>query len=164
MKKRQMQSYLVTAFILTGALLAGCSNNQVQPRTNQLTGTPGPTPVRMAKQDQANNLRPAENIASALVGKHNIRRANVFVVGQTAYVAVDIPETAQRNLTDQIKTSVANEARRVDPNLQRVFVSADPDVYQRFQGFNNDLQAGHPIQGIYNRFTELIQRVFPQPK
>jgi YhcN/YlaJ family sporulation lipoprotein len=187
---RHLAAILALSAVMSVVLTTGCTNRQTQPRTQRYGGTGSPAPITPDARNynvgnppagtgftdrgivqntdqmraQNTNFRSAQNVASALAGKHNIRRANVLLTDQTAFVAVDIPNTAQRQLTDQIKTSVADEVRRVDPSIQRVYVSADPDLFERFQGFSNDLQAGRPVQGIYDRFMELVQRVFPQQR
>ncbi|WP_096182617.1 YhcN/YlaJ family sporulation lipoprotein [Effusibacillus lacus] len=169
---------VLSVLAVTAALVSGCMNNQAQPRTLRGPGSqPGPmqspAPVPPASQPPAppaqgmneeSPMREARNIADALVGKHNIERANVFVAGRTAYVAVNIPNMAQGAITDQIKTDVANTVRGVEPDIQQVYVSADPDLYNRFQGYSNDIQQGRPIQGIFQRFMETVKRVFPEAR
>ncbi|WP_018132444.1 YhcN/YlaJ family sporulation lipoprotein [Effusibacillus pohliae] len=168
--------HALTACVLATALLAGCT--PAHPRA-QRYGAPAPAPapapaapapdtVRTAPPapapDTAAPMREAQNIANSLVGKHNISRANVFVTDRTAYVVVNIPNLAHGALTDQIKNDVANTVRQVDPSIDRVFVSADPDVFERFQGYSNDIRAGRPVAGIYDRFAELVRRVWPQAR
>ncbi|BCJ85937.1 YhcN/YlaJ family sporulation lipoprotein [Effusibacillus dendaii] len=170
----------LTAVLLV--TLSACAAGKSGPRTQTRTPAPAPITDYNANNPNAGNVqnpargnttaqnapdgkfREAQNIANALVGRHNIQRASVFVTDQTAYVAVDIPNTVQGQLTDQIKNSVANEVRRVDPSVQQVYVSADPAVMQQFQGFSNDIRNGQPIQGLYTRFTEVIRRMMPQQR
>lgn len=170
MKKLNRKICVVSAIVLVTAATAGCMGNRAQPRTQNVPRTNMQTPPapldnrpRTSAVDNA-PMRDAKNIADALVGKHNIRRANVFVTDSTAYVAVDIPNLAQGQLTDAIKNAVADEVRRVDPSIKQVYVSADPDVFTRFQQYGNDIRAGRPIAGIFDQFTEMVRRVFPQRK
>ncbi|MFC4769134.1 YhcN/YlaJ family sporulation lipoprotein [Effusibacillus consociatus] len=168
---------MLTVFLLATALMAGCT--PAQPRAQRYPGAqtpapgaPVPPPPPSPAPDTAPRVqttdtpvRDAQNIANALVGKHNISRANVLVTDRTAYVAVDIPYTGRSQaMTDRFKDEVANEVRRVDPSIQRVYVSADADVFDRFQGYTNDIRAGRPIQGVYERFTEFVQRIWPQQR
>lgn len=184
MRIRNKRNILPAVLLITMAA-TGCMPGTNPPRTQQAPNAPAvptqpipdnrmgasdtvtrqPAPDgRMQAPNAATPMREAQNIANALVGKQHISRANVFVTDRTAYVAVNIPNVAQSGLTEQIKQEVAKEVRRVDPSIEHVYVSADPDVFDRFQGFSNDIQAGRPIQGIYERFSEMVQRVFPQKR
>lgn len=179
MNKLRSHIGIMSAIVLTTSFLSGCMTNPSQPRAQQVPRTyspgpnnylPTPAPIDTTRTPRpqtnvnAAPMREAQNIANALAGKQNISRATVFVTDTTAYVAVDIPNMAQGQFTDQIKNGVANEVRRIDPSIQRVYVSADPDVLTRFQGYSNDIRAGKPVQGIYDRFAELTRRIFPQPR
>lgn len=180
MNKFRSPLSILSAIVLTSSILGGCMPNQARPRTQQVPGPyspgslnnvqtpPAPLDTRLTPRAQTDRngtlMREAQNIANALAGKQNIRRATVFVTDSTAYVAVDVPNMAQGQFTDQIKNGVANEVRRIDPSIQRVYVSADPDVLSRFQGYSNDIRSGKPIRGIYDRFVELTRRIFPQQR
>lgn len=178
MNRFQKSLRILSASALTSTMLFGCMANQAQPRTQQAPGRTVPAPYGNVQPSPApfgttptprpygngSLMREAQNIADSLAGKHNIRRATVFITNSNAYVAVDIPNLSQGQVTDQIKTDVANEVRRIDPSIQQVYVSADADVFTRFQGYSNDIRAGRPIQGIYDRFSELTRRIFPQQR
>ncbi|WP_028609940.1 YhcN/YlaJ family sporulation lipoprotein [Paenibacillus harenae] len=69
--------------------------------------------------------------------------------------------TGEHMLTDQIKDNVANEVRRMNPGVQHVYVSANPDFVGRMASYKNDVRLGHPIQGFIAEFNAMAERIFP---
>ncbi|CAM4080389.1 YhcN/YlaJ family sporulation lipoprotein [Paenibacillus alkaliterrae] len=69
--------------------------------------------------------------------------------------------TGHHMLTDQIKNEIANEVKRLRPNVEHVYVSANPDFVGRMNAYMNDVKLGHPIQGFIAEFNAMAERIFP---
>lgn len=147
---------LAASFLLACSFGSGCASNHDKPNIQQVPGERQiPLPSRI---QEYTNFREAESVGNDLAGKFGIRSAYVFVVDSTAFVAVNPPGPT----SGQLKQEVTMEAQRVDPSIRNVFVSSDPTLYQKFQGYSQFVRAGHPTQVVYEDFAEEIHRAFPQ--
>lgn len=126
--------------------------------------------MRNAQGNKANNnlakgFRVADDIADRIADMKNVDTAAAIVLGNYAYIGVTTRDMGKDGLlTDEFKETVANEARSVDPNLQRVFVSANPNFVKQLNGYVNDFRNGRPIGGIVEGVTNVINRTFPEAK
>ncbi|WP_160396126.1 YhcN/YlaJ family sporulation lipoprotein [Paenibacillus sp. MMS18-CY102] len=68
---------------------------------------------------------------------------------------------ADIQLTDALKNRIADEVKRISPNVNNVYVSANADFVDRMSGYWNDVKAGHPIQGFVAEFNAMVERLFP---
>jgi len=64
-------------------------------------------------------------------------------------------------LTEQVKSSIAAEVKRIAPSVRQVYISANPDFVDRMNGYWEDVKAGHPIQGFIAEFNAMVDRIFP---
>lgn len=69
--------------------------------------------------------------------------------------------TGHDKLTDQIKDEIANEVRRLRPDVNQVYVSANPDFVGRMNAYMQDVKLGNPIQGFVAEFNAMAERIFP---
>ncbi|PWW07165.1 YhcN/YlaJ family sporulation lipoprotein [Paenibacillus cellulosilyticus] len=69
--------------------------------------------------------------------------------------------SADMELTDQVKNSIAAEVKRLSPGVEHVYISANPDFVDRMNGYWDDVKAGHPIQGFVAEFNAMVDRIFP---
>jgi YhcN/YlaJ family sporulation lipoprotein len=71
--------------------------------------------------------------------------------------------TSQGNngITDALKADIAQKVKSVHPNVQNVYVSANPDFVGRMRGYGERFQDGQPIRGMINEFNTLVNRIFP---
>lgn len=68
---------------------------------------------------------------------------------------------ADMQLTEQVKSSIAAEVKRIAPSVDHVYISANPDFVDRMNGYWDDVKAGHPIQGFIAEFNAMVDRIFP---
>jgi spore cortex protein len=118
----------------------------------------------MVRNDLNNGsrMRVADKAAKKIANLPEVNTANVIVTNNNAYVAVKLP--SGKNLTDKIEKKISNRVKSVDRNINRVYVSANPDFYKHMQGYANDIRGGKPVSGFFTEFTQTIQRVFPDVK
>ncbi|WP_409341759.1 YhcN/YlaJ family sporulation lipoprotein [Paenibacillus sp. MBLB4367] len=140
--------------------------------------SPGPYNTPMAplgNANNANNLENAQSIAEAVEAMDGIKSANVFVAGRTAFVGCGLhpgagvtngndPSTNNRTITDvsdQLKTQIADKVKSVNPNVDNVYVSANPDFVQRMGVYAQDIKNGKPVSGFVKEFYTMVERIFP---
>ncbi|MBT2293466.1 YhcN/YlaJ family sporulation lipoprotein [Paenibacillus albidus] len=64
-------------------------------------------------------------------------------------------------VTREIKDRVSSEIKKQAPNIDTVYVSANPDFVDRVGMFAEETRAGHPIRGFANEFGTMVERIFP---
>ncbi|WP_042163750.1 YhcN/YlaJ family sporulation lipoprotein [Paenibacillus gorillae] len=69
--------------------------------------------------------------------------------------------TGESALTAKVKQDIADEVKKLHPNVKNVYVSANPDFVTRMNSYTNDVKLGHPIQGFVAEFNAMAERLFP---
>ncbi len=67
----------------------------------------------------------------------------------------------EEGITEELKSDIAQKVKSVQPNVENVYVSANPDFVGRMRGYGERFQNGQPIQGMIIEFNTLVQRLFP---
>ncbi|HEY9576159.1 MAG TPA: YhcN/YlaJ family sporulation lipoprotein [Pseudobacillus sp.] len=111
-----------------------------------------------------NDMEVSDQAESQLERLKEVRAAKVIVTDQTAYAAVMLNDGSQGKLTNQLENKIADEVRKTDRSVQKVYVSANPDFMQRMRGYGDQLNAGHPVTGLFDEFTKTVRRVFPDAR
>ncbi|MFF2018737.1 YhcN/YlaJ family sporulation lipoprotein [Paenibacillus sp. NPDC058177] len=65
------------------------------------------------------------------------------------------------NVTQAIKDKIAAEIKKTSPNIDAVYVSANPDFVERFNVYAEEARAGHPLKGFADEFRTMVERIFP---
>ncbi len=108
-----------------------------------------------------NNYRIAKDAAQRVSNLKEVRNANVLVTGNNAYVAVLLNDRSRKELPKTFENKIANEVRKADNTIDNVYVTTNPDFYNRVTDFGNEIQNGHPVRGLYDQMSNTIKRVFP---
>jgi len=135
-------------------------NDQNNPRTGQNLNEP-----RVDVADQA-----AERIAD---GIEQVDSAYVLTTDNRAYVAAVIDNDDNNNdgnnvnnqeeneITDETREEISRIIQSVDPNIEEVYVSANPDFVDLVNGYVEDVGNGEPIEGFFDQFQNMANRLFP---
>jgi len=70
--------------------------------------------------------------------------------------------TSGDQVTDAMKKKIAHAVKQAVPHTKNVYVSANVDFVSRVNGYADQVRAGHPIAGLANEFTTMIDRIFPE--
>ncbi|KMJ59560.1 hypothetical protein AB685_01385 [Bacillus sp. LL01] len=122
-------------------------NDGVNPRRVNETNEP-----RLAVADEA---------SKRITDLNEVKSSNVLVTNRNAYVAAVLEGQKNKELTKELEDKIANQVRQSDPNIRNVYVSVNPEFVDRMEGYSNDIRDGRPIAGIFDEFTEVVQRIFP---
>jgi YhcN/YlaJ family sporulation lipoprotein len=141
-------------------------------------------------QHRNTRVEMSEEIAEQIADMAEIDRANVFLTDENAYIAVVLENNGNRTsnqnrgneigtrnrgnnqggrmgfnqqdeVTEQIKEKIASQVKSVKPDINNVFVSANPDFLNRMNGFVDQVQDGRPLRGFMAEFNTLVERIFP---
>ncbi|SDC63271.1 sporulation lipoprotein, YhcN/YlaJ family [Pelagirhabdus alkalitolerans] len=93
-----------------------------------------------------------------------IDQANALKMGNTAYVACRLSGDSgdgSDDLSDEIEEKVTRAAKEADQDLDEVFVSTNPDFMNLSDNYMRDIERGEPIEGFFDQFGEMFERLFP---
>jgi YhcN/YlaJ family sporulation lipoprotein len=148
------------------ALGVGCgpsqtANNSTNPA---LVANQAGNLMRQPMQKTHHNLRVEQAIADEVTRIAHVKSSSVLLVGNTAYVAVELRQGTHTTLAKQTKDQIIRYVKSKHREVRTVWVSANPDAYQHFQRFAADINKGRPVDAIWGNFTSLVQRVWPNAK
>lgn len=114
----------------------------------------------MDNGDRNQKMDIADDAANKVNRMKEVENTYVMVTDNNAFVAVKLNDTNGK-LNKDLEKKIRNEVKKTDNNIDKVYISANPDFYGRMQGYGDELRNGNPISGLYDEFTKTIRRVFP---
>lgn len=146
-----------------GAPITGVDNTDVQLGRNVNNYNNNITNGRNV-YDNRSKMRVADEAATKVADLKEVDTANVIVTENNAYVAVKLAPSSRNKMTTKIEKKISNRVKSVDRDIDNVYVSENPDFYDRMNEYASDIRNGKPISGFFNQFAETIRRVFPKAK
>ncbi|MFE8694793.1 YhcN/YlaJ family sporulation lipoprotein [Cytobacillus sp. FJAT-53684] len=110
-------------------------------------------------RNDAQGMRVADRVAEKIVAIPEVDDVNVIVTNDNAYVAAQLNDGVE--LTKVVEKKIADQVKAVDQNIDDVYISANPDFYDRMTSYSNDIRNGEPIEGFFEEFSETVRRIFP---
>jgi spore cortex protein len=110
------------------------------------------------------NTRVADKAADKVINLTEVDNATVIVNDNNAYVAAKLDVSARNELTSAIKEKIARAVKSVDRDIDNVYISVNPDFYDRMNTYSRDIRNGKPVSGFIDEFSDTIRRVFPNAK
>ncbi|WP_047982881.1 YhcN/YlaJ family sporulation lipoprotein [Ornithinibacillus californiensis] len=113
----------------------------------------------------------ANEAADQLVKKIDVLdNAYVLTTKNNAYVAADLKTHQNGNnlnnkngeITDEVKKKISSIVKSVDPDIDNVYVSTNPDFMDLANNYADDVDNGEPIEGLFEEIGNMIERVFPE--
>ncbi|WP_456271673.1 YhcN/YlaJ family sporulation lipoprotein [Bacillus sp. AK031] len=153
--------------LLLATLISGCNqNNQLANDNNANENNPKPITVKNSDiEEQQQENPPGQEVSKHLVkiatSVPDVEDATAVVLGNYAFVGIDVDARVERSEVGTIKYSVA-EALKDDPHGAQAVIVADPDLYARLQEVGNDIQNGRPVQGVLNELSDIAGRLMPE--
>ncbi len=135
--------------------------------TNTPNGTTGRVPNEVNVTDRTtmdnDSLHErAEKIADAVVEDIDaVKDARVIISDKMAYVSVSITETAGADVSKALKEDVAQVTKRVDTEIEDVYVMEDADTFTRMKEMADDIGDGKPVEGFMDELKTMFTRVMP---
>lgn len=108
-----------------------------------------------------NRITIADRAAEKIASMREVDQANVLVTENNAYVAAQLENNADNQLTSDVKRRISDIVKSTDNDINHVYVSVNPDFYSRTASYVNDIRNGRPAAGFADEFRTLIKRIFP---
>lgn len=180
MKRKAVLTGALAAIVLGGCAMNDADMNETAQRNRDLsqptkandsnygengrTTEPGIDLTRTRTENNARNetprMRVADKAAEKITAIPEVETANVMVTDNNAYVAARM-NNGNGKLTRNMERKIADQVRSVDQDIDNVYVSVDPDFYDRMTGYTEDIRGGEPIEGFFEEFNETVRRIFP---
>jgi len=159
------KSLILVAILIFSLELTGCARNNVNKndlvnRDQNVTRNN----INNVRDNNDNRMRVADDAAKKVADMKEVDTANVIVTDDNAYVAVNLSPTSRNEDTTSIERKISQRVKSTDRDIDNVYVSENPDFYDRMNTYASDIRNGRPISGFFNEFTETIRRVFPKAK
>ncbi|MDV2582488.1 YhcN/YlaJ family sporulation lipoprotein [Alkalibacillus haloalkaliphilus] len=130
---------------------------------NQM-GTGTGTTDRNRGQDGMMRFDVAEEAADDVTDQvDEVSQAYVMTGDNNAYVAVVLHnnDNGTDDLSDEVKEEVADVVNSTKQDLNNVYVSANPDFFNMVNDYTQRVNEGDPIEGFFEEFNAMLDRVFP---
>jgi spore cortex protein len=108
-----------------------------------------------------NRMKVADKAAEKIVSMREVDQANVIVTDNNAYVAAKLANQNGNSIEKDIENKISDVVKSTDQNIDHVYVSVNPDFYERTTSYANDIRNGRPIAGFFDEFNTLVRRIFP---
>ena len=163
--------WMLLASMLLCIALMGCGNRE---DSNTATNTDNNGEVEENDTDTAKddeNLELAEEASDKINELEEVDNSTVIITDNNAYVAVvlnkksDGSEIAEGSEElEQIEEKIGKQVRETNATVEDVYVSVNPDFVSRMNEYRDKFDQGEPVEGLFEEFGELTQRVFPDAK
>ncbi len=161
---------LLSATLLFIAL-TGCGNRE---ENDTATNTENNGEVEQKDDTEANdteNLELADEASDKIDELEEVDSSTVIITENNAYVAVvlnknsDGSEIAEgSDELEQIEEKIGEQVRETNDSVDNVYVSINPDFVSRMNEYRDKVDQGEPVEGLFEEFGELTQRIFPDAK
>ncbi|HHU49511.1 MAG: YhcN/YlaJ family sporulation lipoprotein [Caldicoprobacterales bacterium] len=123
---------------------------------NRIRGGTNTAPMGTDMQDRA------QRIADAAARQKEVQSASCVITGNTAMVGLQFNKQYKGKLTNAIKRQVEKRIKDTDDRINRVVVTADPDMVSRIEEIFEEIGNGRPISGFTKELNEMINRINPK--
>lgn len=131
-------------------------NQQTTPRTTETV--PRDSVDDITNQDLTTR---ANNIVDEVVKIQGIESATAIISENTAIVGVTMENNKEGNVTREIEERVKEIVKETDGKIDRVAVTADPDLFTRVENIAKDSGKGRPLSGLGREIEEIFRRITP---
>ncbi|AOY77440.1 YhcN/YlaJ family sporulation lipoprotein [Clostridium formicaceticum] len=119
-----------------------------------------PRNMQPAEMEQDLMVR-ADRIVNEVVRMEEVRSASVVIFENTALVGVTLTDDTDGEINRDIEKKIEDTARQADRSIERVAVTADPDLFQRIRDISREAGEGRPLSGFGREIEEIFRRIVP---
>lgn len=141
--------------------LSGCEFNNFGNETENQQSQISQAKARILN-DETEKVNPTirvSQLAEQYVEKlEEVRRANVIYSNNNAYVA--IKPNQYESLSDVLNQKIADQVRKADNKIHKVYVSVNPDFYTTMNSYAHDIRSGRDKVSLYRDFSNTVMNFF----
>ncbi|WP_082892723.1 YhcN/YlaJ family sporulation lipoprotein [Rossellomorea aquimaris] len=110
------------------------------------------------------NYSISDKAANKVATLNQVESAYVLTTKRNAYVAAVLEDRYNGEINNELEKKIADSVRSVDPGIQNVYVSTNPDFIDSMRDYANKADQGKPIKGLGEEMADMLKRVFPNRK
>lgn len=141
--------------------LAGCGFNVLDIKAEDQQSQSSQAKSRILN-DETEKVDPTirvSQLAEQYVEKlAEVNRANVIYSNNNAYVA--IKPNQYGSLSDVLNQKIADQVRKADNKIHKVYVSVNPDFYTTMNSYAHDIRSGRDKVSLYRDFSNTVMNFF----
>ncbi|MGO1652586.1 YhcN/YlaJ family sporulation lipoprotein [Senegalia sp. (in: firmicutes)] len=103
-----------------------------------------------------------ESLANSIVEMDGINDATVVTMDEIALVGVDF--NGEDKISDDMKKDIESKIKEKSDKISKVYISNEPDMYDRINTISNDVRNGNPIDDFSDDISEMIENITPNGK
>ncbi|WP_257351956.1 YhcN/YlaJ family sporulation lipoprotein [Pseudalkalibacillus decolorationis] len=111
-----------------------------------------------------NRYEVADKAANKVEALPEVGDATVLVTDENAYVAAQLQNNKEGEVTQEMEKKISDQVKSVDPDVNNVYVSTNPDFLDRVNNYVSKVDEGKPVEGLGEEIGEAIRRVFPNQR
>ncbi|MEH7093285.1 YhcN/YlaJ family sporulation lipoprotein [Neobacillus vireti] len=115
-------------------------------------------------QYETSQIIVANRAADRVTDLSEIDRANIIVTDNNAYIAVKMADSTHNQLTTTTRSKITRAVKSVDGNIDNVYISKNPQFYNRMSRFTRDIRRGRTNSDFIDGFSDTVRRVFPDAR
>jgi len=135
------------------------TTRRITPRTPTTPSVPNVTRTGTGNTQYVDRAR---RIADKVADLKEIKSATCVISGNTAIIGVQFDKQYKGKMTDEIKKKIDQVVKKADTRINRVAVTADPDLVSRIEDIFRDIGQGKPVSGFVKEINELLNRIQPK--
>ncbi|GAA0322967.1 hypothetical protein GCM10008967_11860 [Bacillus carboniphilus] len=155
-------------FVAALLLMTGCAmNNEARDNGNNQNNAQNQGFQNVGynnQNNQGNRMRVADKAQDKIEDLTEVKSANVIVTNRNAYVAVVLEDDSKGDVRRDLEDKISQQVKGTDNNIDNVYVSSNPDFVDRMTDYGDKIQRGEPVEGLFEEFGEMVQRVFPNAR
>lgn len=105
--------------------------------------------------------RRSDEIAKEVTKVEEVKSASVVISQNTALVGVNLTEDIKAEINEDIKNEIEDAVKKADREIDRVSITADPDLLSRIENMGREIGRGRPISGFGREIEEIVRRITP---
>lgn len=107
-------------------------------------------------------LEMSDEAAEKIAELEEVDSATVIVTDNNAYVGVILQGgNDDEEELEKIEDKIAEQVKAINTNVENVYVSVNPDFVEQITDYGEKINAGEPVEGLFEEFTDVVKRVFP---
>jgi spore cortex protein len=141
--------------------LSGCGFNNHANETEDQQGQISQAKARILNDEteKVDHTIRVSQLAEQYVQKlEEVERANVIYSNNNAYVA--IKPNQYNSLSEVLNQKIADQVRKADNKIHKVYVSVNPDFYTTMTSYAHDIRSGRDKVSLYRDFSNTVMNFF----
>ncbi|SES64423.1 sporulation lipoprotein, YhcN/YlaJ family [Natronincola peptidivorans] len=104
----------------------------------------------------------ADRIVNEVVRLEEVRSATVVISENTALVGVTLADRDREEIDRDVEKRIEETVKEADRHIDRVAVTADPDLFSRIESIAREAGRGRPLSGFGREIEEIFRRITPK--